>query len=121
MESHAVGRRHFGIDAVAGQEYLVVSGPCGFFRPVGIGPESGGRIVLPSAGVFHLAGNGHDGDVEEVADTGAAKVGVGESDDGGVRFMVAGAPVPALGDAGRAQLDHTVGDIGSYEHVAVPA
>ena len=63
----------------------------------------------------------HHGNVEQVADTGAAQMRVAEADDGGVGVMVAGAPVPALRDAGGSQLHKAEGNIGPHEHMSMSA
>ena len=44
---------------------------------------------------------------------------MGETYDGGIGFMIAGAPVLALGDIGRARLHEAERHIGPYENMAV--
>ncbi len=46
-------------------------------------------------------------------------MGVGEADHCGVAVMVAGTPVPGLGNACRAKLYHTEWHVGTYEYMAV--
>ena len=121
VEAHAGGGGHFRRDAVALQGDAVVAGFADFPGAVRIGPGAGLRVVLRAAGGRGGAGRRHHRDVEQVADAGAAEVRVAEADDGAVAVVVAGAPVPFLRDAGRAQLHEAEGHIGAHEHVAVSA
>ena len=121
VQPHARGGGHFGQNAVAGQRYGVVAGPGDLARAVGIGPETRRRGGLLPAGIGHLARDGHDRDVEQVADAGAGEVGVRESDHGRIALVVARAPVPLLGNARGPELHHAEGDIGADEDVTVAA
>ena len=118
-EAHPACGGHLGGDPVAGQWHAVIAGLGDLLGTVGVGPEARRGVFLDAAGVGHLTGHGHQGDVEQVADTGAAQMGVGEPDHRRVALMVAGAPVPSLGDAGGAELDGAERHAGAHEHVAV--
>ena len=119
VEAHTGGGGHFRRDAVALQGNAVIAGFADFLRAVRIGPGAGLRVFLRSAGGRGGAGRRHHRDVEQVADACAAEVRMAEADDGPVAVVVAGAPVPALRDAGRAQLHEAEGHVGAHEHVPV--
>ena len=121
VEAHTGGGGHFRRDAVALQGDAVVAGFADFLGAVRVGPGAGLRVVLRAAGGRGRAGRRHHRNVEQVADAGAAEVRMAEADDGAVAVMVAGAPVPTLRDAGRAQLHEAEGYIGAHEHVPVSA
>ncbi len=121
VEAHAGGGGHFRQDAVPFQGDAVVAGFADLLRAVRIGPGAGLRVFFRSACGDGRAGRRHHRDVEQVTDAGTAEVRVAESDDGAVAVVVAGAPVPGLRDAGRAQLDEAEGHVCAHEHVTVSA
>ena len=112
VDADALGGAELRRNAVAKQRNAVIPGLGDFLCAVCIGPH-------PVPGVSYLTYYRHDGNVEQVAYARTGKMRVAESDDGGIRGVVARAPVPRLRDAGRAQLYHSEGDIGSHEHVSV--
>ena len=121
MQAHAVGRRQLGVDTVAQQARAVVARAGHLVGMAEVGPEARLRLILRSAGVGHLADDGHHRHVEQVADAGTRKVGVRESDDRRVGLMVSRAPVPILRDARGSDLHQAERDVGPDEDVSVTA
>ena len=121
VQTHARRGRQLGPNAVARQRHRIVARPGNFLGPVGIGPKTRCRIILRAPGVGHLARDGHDGNVEQVADTRTRKVCVREADHRRIARVVARAPVPRLRNARRTHLHQAEGDVGSHEDVPVAA
>ena len=121
VEAHAGGGGHLRPDSVTDKGNAVVAGFGDFLAAVCIAPGAASGLVLTAALGCGEAGDRHHGHVKEVADAGSGKVRMAEADDGVVTVMVTGAPVPALRDAGRAQLHEAEGHVGPYENVAVAA
>ena len=121
VQTHARRGRQLGPDAVARQRHRIVARPGNFLGPVGIGPQSRRRVCLLTPGVGHIARDGHDRHVEQVADARAAQMRVREADHRRIARMVARAPVPRLRNARRTHLHQAEGDVGSHEDVPVAA
>ena len=120
VDGAALCGRHFRDNAVSGERDAVISGLCDLPAPVGERPETGGRIVLPASGIGKvLADHRHDGNVQKVAAACTAQVGMRKPDYRRIGFVIAGAPVPALGDVGGPCLDESEGNVGTHEYVAV--
>ena len=121
VESHARRGGHLGRNAVAHKRNRVITGFRDLPRTVGIGPKTRCRIILRAPGVGHLARDGHDRHVEQIADARAAQMRVREADHRRIARMVARAPVPRLRNARRTHLHQAEGDVGSHEDVPVAA
>ena len=121
VESDARRGGHLGLDAVAGQGHRVVARTHDLLRAVGIGPHARRGVLLHSAGTGHLAYDGHDRDVEQVADARSGEMRVREADHCGIGDVVARAPVPLLGNARRAHLHESERDVRPDEDVTVSA
>ena len=121
VQTHARRGRQLGPDAVARQRNRIVARPGNFLGPVGIGPKTRCRIILRAPGVGHIARDGHDRHVEQIADARAAQMRVREADHRRIARMVARAPVPRLRNARRPHLHQAEGDVGSHEDVPVAA
>ncbi len=121
VQTHARRGRQLGPDAIARQRNRIVARPGNFLGPVGIGPQSRRRVCLLTPGVGHIARDGHDRHVEQIADARAAQMRVRKADNGRIARMVARAPVPRLRNARRTHLHQAEGDVGSHEDVPVAA
>ena len=119
MESHARRGGHLGRNAVAHKRNRVITGFRDLPRTVGVRPQARGRVILLAAGISRFTHDGHDGNVEQVADTRTRKVCVREADHRRIARMVARAPVPRLRNARRTHLHQAEGDVGSHEDVPV--
>ena len=119
VQAHAGSGREFGKDVVPQQRNAVITGFRHFFASACIAPGAGSRIGLNAPLGPGGAHNRHHGNVKEVADAGAAQVRMAEADDGRVTVMVAGAPVPRLGDAGGSQLHESERHPCPHKHVAM--
>ena len=121
VQAHAFGGRHFCKNPIALQRDAVVAGLCDFAGAVGIGPESAVGIAFRPPSIADRTGYRHDGNIEQVGAARSAQVRLAEADHRRVRRVVARAPVPSLGDAGRTRLRHAEGHARAHEHMSVAA
>ena len=121
VQTHALRGRQLGRNAVAHKRNRVITGFRDLPRTVGVRPQARGRVILLAAGIGHFTHDGHDGNVEQVADARARKVRVRKADNGRIARVVARAPVPRLRNARRTHLHQAEGDVGSHEDVPVAA
>ena len=121
VQSHALGGGHLGRDVVAHERHRVITRPHRLFRAVGIRPQARLRVFLLAAGIGHLAHHGHHRHVEQIADARAAQMRMRESDDRGIRVVVARHPIPRLGNARRTHLHHAERHVRAHEDVPVAA
>ena len=119
MHSHARSRSQFSEHPIAFKSYAVVSRHCHLPASVSIGPESALRSVFRASCINNLSHNRHHGDVEKVPDARSAEMCVRKTDDCGVRFVIARAPVPLLRYARRPELDHAERHIRTHKNVSV--
>ena len=121
VQAHSLRSGKLCHHAVAGERNAVVAGLRHLAGAVCIGPEAALRLVFGSAAQGNRPGNGHDGNVKQVSDTGAIQMGMAKADDRRVAGVVAGRPVPFLRDTGGPQLDHAKRHAGPHKNVAVTA
>ncbi len=106
MQPRPLGGRQLHAHAVV-HPHGVIAGAC--------------LLILMSEGHHLLTGIGsrQHGEVAQVSNTGAAEMGVAETQQHRVAIVVARAPVPATCGLCGTQLHHAEGNVGPKEHVAM--
>src|SRR5215470_1176339 len=125
MDTDARGGGEFGADTIVVEDYSVIAGLGNLCAVTKTGAVAGTRLVSIAGVELDVAGNGLYQKVAKIGMTGAGKMSVRKTQDGGVFEAIARGPLVALFERKNlrvgTELDHAEGNGGARKRVAVGA